>query len=259
METAPGTTGGAAAPSAPTRRSTAEIAGRRAAALRTLEMKALRKTMSTSKDADEILAAADKVVALEALLPGTPTQAAPAVAADGDGGARHGQRSAEGRARRRARSAKSSAAGKGVALFTGSDVKGYIDTAVAAASQASRSGVAEEVTRLLTKQRRTLQHNQKTVVRQAQSKAAKRVVRERHARKGAVKALDKAAGAARQKQGVPRESATEQRRQQTKARQKQKKAAHLQHVRNNFYAGHHQRQQQQQRHQPQHQHQHQQR
>ena len=171
METAPGTTAGA---STPTRRSTAEIAGRRAAALRTLEMKALRKTMSTSKDADEILAAADKVVALEALLPGTPTQAAPAVAADGDGGARHGKRSAEGRAR-------------------------------------------------------------------------------------AEKAFDKAAGAARQKQGVPRESATEQRRQQTKARQKQKKAAHLQWVRNNFYAGHHQRQQQQQRHQPQHQHQHQQR
>ena len=92
--------------------------------------------------------------------------------------------------------------------------------------------MAEEVTRLLTKQRRTLQHNQKTVVRQAQSKAAKRVVRERHARKGAEKAFDKAY---------------------------QKKAAHLQGVRNNFYAGHHQRQQQQQRHQPQHQHQHQQR
>ena len=258
METAPGTVAGAAAPSTPTKRSTAEIAGRRAAALRKLEMRALRKTMSTSKDADEILAAADKVVALEALLD-TPTQATPAVAADGDGGARRGKRSVDGRARRRARSAKSSAAEKGVALFTGSDVKGYIDTAVAAASQASRSGVAEEVTRLLKKQRTTLQHNHKTVVRQVQSKAAKRVVRERHARKGAEKAKNKAAGAARQKQGVPRESATEQRRQQTKAGQKQKKAAHLQRVRNNFYAGHHQRQQQQQRHQPQHQHQHQQR
>ena len=164
--------------------------------------------MRTSNDPDEIAAAANECIALQAVLD-TPMQTSTTATEAGDGTARRGTRSSAGKGRRRARAAKNSATKKGVELFTGSDVKGFIEAAVADASKAAVTDMAEKVAGILGKQRKSQQHNHKAVVRQTKAKAEKRVVKERHARKKAEKAGQKAAGAARQKQGVPRASATE--------------------------------------------------
>ena len=130
-----------------------------------------------------------------------------------------GRRSPKGEAKQRARSVKNAAARQGLRVFTETDIEKFI----AKTAQACQQGMAATAASMMAKQKKTLQLNHETVVRDVKIAARRRVEADRRARKVIERARKLKASKEHQRRGVPRQAALEHVRLQRKAEQAQKR------------------------------------